>query len=124
MTHGRTLATLLAALATIACGDDPVATPTPPRIDLQPSAVSFGSQVGAVVSVRALVSGLGPSPVIRWTSLDPSIVVENGREGGTVVDLRAVASVRTGAGIEVRATGTATVADTVVVTMLAASRRP
>lgn len=114
----RRFALLLIPLA--ACGDGPTTASARPKLLFVPATVTFSAQQpGATVTVRALAGSVGPTPTFRWRSLAPSdVVVEEVREGGTVVVLRAVRPRATG--VELQVSGATTVTDTLPVTVLAA----
>lgn len=116
----RRLTLLLVGTILAACGDGPTTHSARPQLLFLPASVTFSAQQpGATVTVRAVVGGVGPAPVLRWRSLAPAdIVVAEVREGGAVVLLRAVTPRATG--IEVQVSGTTAVTDTLPVAVLAA----
>jgi hypothetical protein len=100
----------------VACDEPPTSSP-PPSVEFWPASVGFSTQQpGSTVEVRARVSGFGPTPALRWTSLAPeAVAVEAVRENGAVVVLRAAAPRPTG--IVLQVTGSTTRSDTLPVTV-------
>jgi hypothetical protein len=121
MTKRHVAAVLAAVALAVRCDDGATAASGPPRIRFEPQSVSFpsgASGAGLSTAVGATVTGVGPSPTLRWESRAPdAVAIESVGAGGHGIVLRGVRPRPTY--VVLTAVGTATVADSLPVTVLA-----